>query len=383
MEFCFHESKLNLWHLELYFHHEFGNFPKLIINFHIKLEREKNLYIDDYFLEIMKEKLTDNLISGMDIIDYHFDELIQVNLINPSEYGFRLIKNKAVNDRFFLPKPYLLSNPLKVIERKDTDIIHEMIKKSQDEFQKKVLLLDIVLKNKTSPEKNLLIKNITQEIVELTNQIECYKKTIEFLEKTETYPQNKNPDCISLNHQNFSPPEKNEIRLLGFDYQEAPKDGHCFYHAVSYYAEKSVNHLRKITADFLKENQADFQDFFSDTSMTYEEFIFKVEHQALWADDLEIQALSLALNRPIIVINPDGKTYKEDAFLNFNEQIFPIFVYFDKNEKHYDALLFNGSYSLEFIKNKLQKHESLLTIDENFDTNNEASQPIERIRFTW
>ena len=58
-----------------------------------------------------------------------------------------------------------------------------------------------------------------------------------------------------------------------------------------------------------------------------------------WADNLEIAVLMNILNRPIVVVGPDGKVRNLSSLVGDGD---PIFVQYN-GHNHYDALILTGN----------------------------------------
>lgn len=116
--------------------------------------------------------------------------------------------------------------------------------------------------------------------------------------------------------------ETNKIKELlqdqGLQLYNIPADGNCLYCAVDHQLEitgresLSVEKLRKITADFMKENKDDFIPFMCNDSdeplneKQFEEYCKSVAATKFWGGQIEIKALSNALKCPIKIIQASG-----------------------------------------------------------------------------
>ncbi|XP_044751636.1 deubiquitinase OTUD6B, partial [Coccinella septempunctata] len=111
---------------------------------------------------------------------------------------------------------------------------------------------------------------------------------------------------------------KDVLKEMGLALYDVAADGNCLYCAVNHQLElknqeaHSITKLRKLTANFMKENKDDFIPFmYKDSgepvSETYfEEYCDEVASTKLWGGQLELKALSNVLKCPIKVIQAIG-----------------------------------------------------------------------------
>jgi len=123
-------------------------------------------------------------------------------------------------------------------------------------------------------------------------------------------------------------------KLVKFKIKNVPYDGNCLYHAISMQLKThSHDKLRQIAANYLQAQQAMYQDFISDGS--FDDYINNVMTLGAWGDMLEIDAISKALDIPIIVISSEP----ERPIYVFNPEATgkPIFLH-HKFNCHYQML---------------------------------------------
>lgn len=121
----------------------------------------------------------------------------------------------------------------------------------------------------------------------------------------------------------------------GLVFEAMPKDGHCFYRAVSMYVDQSVVYLRRLVAAHLLHNIDEFFDFVPGDEAAYLAYVNQIATTNVWADQLEMQVLQRLLDRPVIVIRPNNEPLIPDHLDRFGGS--PIFVYYN-GLNHYDAL---------------------------------------------
>lgn len=108
------------------------------------------------------------------------------------------------------------------------------------------------------------------------------------------------------------------LKDLGLELHNIAADGNCLYCAVNHQLETNgrptftVSKLRKITAEFMRENKDEFLPFMyneSDEPVSeeyFEDYCKEVASTKLWGGQLELRALSNILKCPIKVIQASG-----------------------------------------------------------------------------
>ncbi len=131
--------------------------------------------------------------------------------------------------------------------------------------------------------------------------------------------------------------------IEGLIFTKIPGDGHCFYRAVCLYLNLEVPKLRQMVAQYINDNIGEFMEIISaiNPNMTPEQYLNRIERGDEWADDLEINVLRRILNRPIVILGPDG-IIRDGS--NFYRGDSPIFVQYN-GHNHYDALVLSDSKS--------------------------------------
>jgi len=135
----------------------------------------------------------------------------------------------------------------------------------------------------------------------------------------------------------------------GLTIVDTPSTGDCFYYALTVnIPEKNPQNLRELTGKYIYENRALFLESFAayqheyaidlDTYIRYiinpNETPFDLPVHISWADDIEIQALSLAMEINIVILENDGHIAKQTLPDSTSE---PIFILFN-GTNHYSGL---------------------------------------------
>lgn len=94
-----------------------------------------------------------------------------------------------------------------------------------------------------------------------------------------------------------------------------PKDGHCLFRAVAHQLnqdEMSVETLRKLTSQYVKENRSQFQPFllnsFGDilNDEEFSKYCQDLVEKPVWGGQIEIEAMTNIFNIKIEVIQMNG-----------------------------------------------------------------------------
>ena len=95
--------------------------------------------------------------------------------------------------------------------------------------------------------------------------------------------------------------------VLGFSRIKITADGNCFYNALRVFDNTySAQGLRENVVSYLRSNQSNWVDFLR-KEIDVDKYLAGVVNPDAWADQLEIRALSVLLNRPIIIIDASYK----------------------------------------------------------------------------
>ena len=111
---------------------------------------------------------------------------------------------------------------------------------------------------------------------------------------------------------------KEVLKQFGLQLHNIPADGNCLYCAVNHQLEVTgresftVPRLRKLTAEFMRQNKDEFLPFMyneSDEAVSeeyFESYCKEVATTKLWGGQLELRALSNILKCPIKVVQANG-----------------------------------------------------------------------------
>jgi hypothetical protein len=138
------------------------------------------------------------------------------------------------------------------------------------------------------------------------------------------------------------------LKNLGLNYQDVPRDGNCLYHAVCIYVGEDQQTLRNNIYLRLEQNPSQYEHIFQANNMTLASYLVGLKTDA-WADHLEIVELMNLLNRPIVVIGPDGTIRNRGDVGRAGE---PIFVFYN-GHSHYDGFTVNHTKMPREILNSL------------------------------
>lgn len=107
-----------------------------------------------------------------------------------------------------------------------------------------------------------------------------------------------------LDLQSFS----ESLRPMGLVIRDVANDGNCFFRAVSdqlYGTERFHSNLRHRACEYILRNRSRFIDFVED-DQSYEEYVADMRNEGVWADHIELQAISMVC-RVNMRIHQSGK----------------------------------------------------------------------------
>jgi hypothetical protein len=122
------------------------------------------------------------------------------------------------------------------------------------------------------------------------------------------------PDC-----NEYMKDMKEAARKKGWQVEDVPKDGSCFYHCILKLYESSngwdVTTLRKKLKKYIESNSKNYKDFVTEA---WDSFLNGIEANK-WADHLEISAMAEMLKVPIVI----HKLSSDSDELEVKEEIRP------------------------------------------------------------
>lgn len=154
--------------------------------------------------------------------------------------------------------------------------------------------------------------------------------------------------------------EKKSVPSLvqGLDLLRIQGDGHCFFRAVSLYLGEDISTLRRQVAEHIRRNMDEFNGIIRgiNPNVSIRQYLVNLENGNEWADDLEIAILMRILNRPIVIVGPNGMIRNLSNLIGEDS---PIFVHYN-GHNHYNALILNGSIEADqILRNLIESAENL------------------------
>uniref|UniRef100_A0A6P7GBG7 ubiquitinyl hydrolase 1 n=1 Tax=Diabrotica virgifera virgifera TaxID=50390 RepID=A0A6P7GBG7_DIAVI len=146
---------------------------------------------------------------------------------------------------------------------------------------------------------------------------------------------------------------KQVLKTMNLKLHNIPADGNCLYLAVNHQLQvtgrptKSVNDLRKVTADFMRQNKDDFLPFMCNeldesevvSEEQFENYCKDVATTKLWGGQLELRALSNILTCPIKVIQAAGPPTLQGEQFKGQELILTYHRHLYRLGEHYNSTI--------------------------------------------
>ncbi|EFA04273.1 deubiquitinase OTUD6B [Tribolium castaneum] len=144
---------------------------------------------------------------------------------------------------------------------------------------------------------------------------------------------------------------KEVLAKMGLQLFNIPADGNCLYCAVNHQLVSTgreaytVPKLRKLTAEFMKENKEEFLPFMyneSDETVSeeyFESYCKEVATTKLWGGQLELRALSNVLKCPIKVIQANGPPTLQGENFEGPELILAYHRHLYRLGEHYNSTI--------------------------------------------
>lgn len=156
-------------------------------------------------------------------------------------------------------------------------------------------------------------------------------------------------------------------------------DGNCLFNAVSVHCQYSASELRQMAADYIQNNQDQFQGFCND-SQTIQTLVEHIRQQSNWGGEFELRALELCLQRPIYVANYNRPPSVDVA----NHE--PIYIVYHQQLNHFDALIVpETDRYYEYTQRELMEENERLKADmgnsEAIFNNNDSYLPNREVLF--
>ena len=145
--------------------------------------------------------------------------------------------------------------------------------------------------------------------------------------------------------------ESEKLENIGYDIVVIRGDGNCLFRSVAEQLEGNEEYYQKyreICVDYMINNKEVFIPFLED-SISIDEYIEKISKDGEWGGNLEIYALSMALEVNFCIYIPDKPCSVVKNWENPKQNIFLIY----HNGKHYNSLRKN-----KCIKNYNEKEEN-------------------------
>ena len=130
--------------------------------------------------------------------------------------------------------------------------------------------------------------------------------------------------------------------IPGLKLAEIPGDDHCLYHAVAVHVGKTKDKLRQEVATYMTEHIEHYRPAIEgdNPGTNAEDYIARVTGNE-WAGNAEIAVLMIVLEKPIIIIGPEGiRRGLEQSQLTED----PIFIAYN-GTNHYDTYLLTGTHT--------------------------------------
>ncbi len=171
---------------------------------------------------------------------------------------------------------------------------------------------------------------------------------------------------------------KNKISSIeskGYSVQDVSGDGNCFFHAVALALQDSNYNaagLRAMAIDYILNHPEQFQGF---VEHNLDAYVDDMVGDGTWADNQVIQALSLALNRPITIFHINGRE------ININDSIENSDIHLLYTGNHYMSITPTTHNPSEEVTIERSSHTvddfTTVLMQSSSTTSEEATQDIE------
>lgn len=119
----------------------------------------------------------------------------------------------------------------------------------------------------------------------------------------------------------------------GLSIRDVNNDGNCFFRAVSdqlYGSEEHHMKLRELACDYLQRNKDHYKHFVDD-EQTFDDYVTDMRNDGVWADNLELQAISMALSVNIRVHQSGKPSYDIRNHLAKDAQVIHLSYHFSEH----------------------------------------------------
>ena len=210
-------------------------------------------------------------------------------------------------------------------KKKEIDVEIELLEKNFEE-KCKLDLENFENEKITKPQESIQPEELNSSssdiMPEMSSKSSKAKKRKEKKEKCETERENllnlqeienkKGPAFLELTKIN------EKLKLKGLKMKDVVSDGNCMYYALAdqlrkhSLSNKNCEQLREITCNYMLKNPDEFLPYLTNEEgdildeKKYEEYCLKVRDTLAWGSQVELKALSDALNLMIEVVQGDG-----------------------------------------------------------------------------
>ena len=132
--------------------------------------------------------------------------------------------------------------------------------------------------------------------------------------------------------------------------EETDKDGDCFYSAVSRQLMNlfDVSSLRLIVSEHIKEEDVELFNAINDTRFSLQKLKKEIKkHYEIWADSIEINALSRSMPRLCIFIFDEE--HRSILKICRTENNNPVYIFLRRHNFHYESIRFRKMDKMRII----------------------------------
>lgn len=171
---------------------------------------------------------------------------------------------------------------------------------------------------------------------------------------------------------------KKNLEQSGYYVREMGGDGNCLFRSVSDQIEGNENNFkyyRQICCEFMKNNKEQFKPFIDD-STTIERYIEKMSKNKEWGGNLEINALSNALEANFYIYDCELKKMLNNKIFDKPKHVITI-LYYDGS--HYNSLRKLSEITKEELENK-NKHKDDESSEESSEDEDDLNEEEEELQ---